>query len=164
MTHPRVTRPRFPPGYLEQPKRWLDWSVVETWLSEAVHYWLCTVSPDLSPHAVPLWGVWVRGKVYFDGSPATRHARNLTHNPRVVVHLESGERAVILSGWARAIERPETDLAEDLACAYRAKYAALGYAPEPTQWEAGGLFEVRPQTVLAWSQFTEDPTRFVFEA
>jgi hypothetical protein len=32
----------------------------------------------------------------------------------------------------------------------------------PDQWDNGGLFEVTPQTVLAWTKFTDDPTKFTF--
>jgi hypothetical protein len=37
----------------------------------------------------------------------------------------------------------------------------FGYAPNPSQWDEGGLFEVTPQKAFAWTNFTEDPTRFI---
>jgi nitroimidazol reductase NimA-like FMN-containing flavoprotein (pyridoxamine 5'-phosphate oxidase superfamily) len=137
---------------------------VEAQLQDAVHYWLCTVRADGRPHAVPKWAVWVEGKIYFDGSPETRHARNLALNPAVVIHLESGEQAVIVEGLARAIDKPAVELAGMVAAAYRRKYAGLGYAPKQTQWDAGGLFEIGPRVVLAWTKFTEDPTKFILSA
>jgi hypothetical protein len=79
----------------------------------------------------------------------------------VVIHLESGSDVVIVEGLARAADRPSTELAQRIAQAYASKYAALGYAPEPSTWDNGGLFEVEPHTVLAWTSFTEDPTKFV---
>jgi len=161
MPTPKVTRPHFPPGYVDRPTGHVPWAWVEKQLEDAVHYWLCTVRTDGRPHAVPKWAVWVDGMIYFDGSPETRHARNLTLNPAVVLHFESGEQAVIIEGSARAIQRPEVDLAANVAAAYRRKYAGLGYAPEPTQWDAGGLFEIVPSAILAWTKFTEDPTKFI---
>lgn len=163
MKEPKITRPQFPPGYLENPKSLLPWSHAEQRLSEALHYWLCTVRPDGRPHAVPKWAVYVQGKLYFDGSPETRHARNIAHNPQVVLHLESGEDVIIVEGVAKESGKPDAELAKQIAQAYAHKYADRGYTPEPNQWDEGGLFEIKPHTVIAWTQFTEDPTRFSLE-
>jgi len=164
MNIPKVSRPHFPPGYVENPTSLLSWSQVEPRLAGAVHYWLGTVRPDGRPHAVPKWAVWVDGCIYFDGSPETRHARNIAANPFVSLHLEDGSNVVILEGTARALLRPATSLAVKVARAYTEKYAALGYSPSPDQWDRGGLFEITPRLVLAWTKFTDDPTRFEFEA
>ena len=80
------------------------------------------------------------------------------------MHLESGERAVIVEGSARAIDRPPKELGLRLAGAYAGKYAELGYSPEPTQWDDGGLFEIVPRVILAWTKFSEDPTKFTLPA
>lgn len=162
MPDPVTVRPHFPPGYVDHPQGYVAWAWVEHQLREAIHYWLCTVRPDGRPHAIPKWAVYVDGRIYFDGSPETRHARNLATQSAVVLHLESGEQAVIVEGRGQAVHRPEAGLAATIAEAYRAKYAGLGYAPEPTQWDAGGLFVVVPTSVLAWTRFTDDPTKFVF--
>ena len=158
----RIVRPRFPDGYLEAPKSLLEWKTVEKRLTEAVNYWVCSVTPDGRPHAVPKWGVWVKGCFYFDGSSETKHARNLAANPAISVHLESGEQAVILNGKCQALACPDQHLAEQAAAEYRRKYSSLGYAPQPEQWNLGGLFEVTPLSVIAWTQFTENPTKFIF--
>lgn len=44
---------------------------------------------------------------------------------------------------------------------YTRKYKEFSYDPEPSQWDNGGLFEITPQTALAWTAFTDDPTKFV---
>jgi len=164
MAEPEVARPHFPPGYVDHPSGHVAWAWVEERLEQALHYWLCTVRPDGRPHAVPKWAVWVEGSIYFDGSPETRHARNLASQPSVVVHLENGEQAVIVEGQARAVDRPAAGLAAAVAEAYRRKYAGLGYAPDATQWDQGGLYVVVPAAVFAWTRFTEDPTKFVFRS
>jgi nitroimidazol reductase NimA-like FMN-containing flavoprotein (pyridoxamine 5'-phosphate oxidase superfamily) len=164
MKEPHFTRPHFPEGYLAAPKGFVAWSHVESRLSEARNYWLCTVQPNGHPHAVPKWGVWLDGKLYFDGSPETRHSRNIARNPSVAVHLESGDDVVVVDGTARAHPKPSPELGLQLANAYSAKYADFGYSPKPDQWDNGGLYEVTPTTVLAWTKFTEDPTKFTFEA
>jgi nitroimidazol reductase NimA-like FMN-containing flavoprotein (pyridoxamine 5'-phosphate oxidase superfamily) len=163
MADPKISRPHFPKGYLENPKGLLPWSHVEQRLSDALHYWLCTVRPDGRPHAVPKWAVYVDAKIYFDGSPETRHARNIAQNPQVVLHLESGEDVIIVEGTAKEYGKPAAELALQIAQAYAQKYADRGYAPEPDQWDEGGLFEITPHTVIAWTQFTDDPTRFTLE-
>lgn len=164
MQTPKITRPRFPRGYVEQPQIWLPWNHVVQRLTEAKNYWLCTVQPNGHPHVIPKWAVWVEDRIYFDGSPETRHARNIAENPHISLHLESGDDVVIVHGTARALSRPPAELAHKVANAYAIKYAAIGYAPEPDEWDAGGLFEIVPHTVLAWTQFTQDPTKFVLDA
>jgi hypothetical protein len=101
-------------------------------LNAARHYWLCSVRPDGRPHCVPRWCVYLDGRIYYDGSPETRHARNIMENPHVSLHLESGEQAIILEGTAAPAGKPSAELASSLAAAYRSKYAALGYTPAPT--------------------------------
>jgi len=163
MTPPRASRPRFPKGYVDKPKGFVPWSHVEQRLAEALNYWLCTVRPSGRPHSIPKWGVWLEGRIYLDGSPETRHSRNISENPYVSLHLESGDDVIIVEGTARPIARPSPPLASQVASAYTAKYGAKGYSPEPTQWDNGGLYEIIPRTVLAWTDFVDDPTKFVLE-
>jgi hypothetical protein len=158
----KILRPDFPKGYVENPKAMVPWSHVEQRLTSAINYWLCSVRPNGKPHAIPKWAVWVNDRVYFDGSPETRHARNIANNPYVSLHLESGDEVVILEGVAHSLSKPEPQLANEVAQAYTIKYAALGYAPQPDQWDGGGLFEIEPYKVLAWTKFTDDPTKFIF--
>ncbi len=161
MITPLVTRPHFPKGYVDNPSGLLTWEQVEARLAETRQYWLCSVRPNDRPHAIPVWGIWVNSHIYFDGSPETRHARNIALNPFVNLHLESGEKVVIMEGSAREI-RPGKELAIRIAQSYSAKYASLGYSPEPASWDGGGLFEIEPHVVIAWTSFMDDPTKFIF--
>jgi hypothetical protein len=162
MQPPKITRPDFPPGYVDSPKSEMTWESVAGQLREARHYWLCSVRPDGRPHCVPRWCVYLDGRIYYDGSPETRHARNIALNPQVALHLESGAQAVILEGRSAPAGKPSAGLAQALSAAYKAKYADLGYAPEPDQWDAGGLYVFTPRQCIAWTAFSEDPTKFVF--
>ena len=75
-------RPILPAGYglPSTSDGLLSWSDdIEPRLTASLHYWLATVRPDGTPHSVPRWGVWLDGRFYYDGSPLTRHARNLEH-------------------------------------------------------------------------------------
>ena len=69
MNQPRITRPRFPKGYVENPQALLPWSHVQQRLLEAKNYWLCSVRPFGRPHVVPKWGVWVEDKFYLMAVP-----------------------------------------------------------------------------------------------
>jgi hypothetical protein len=159
----KVSRPQFPKGYVDHPIATVEWETVAQRLADAKNYWLCSVRPNGHPHVVPRWGVFVEGVVYYDGSPETRHARNVAENPFTALHLESGDEAVIAEGTSRAVDKPEAGLAVKIAQAYCAKYTAFGYAPEPTQWDNGGLYAFTPRKILAWTKFMEDPTKFEFE-
>ncbi len=163
MKQPRVMRPFFPKGYIEKASTLLPWRHVVQRLTKAQNYWLCSVRPDGRPHTIPKWAVWVNNKIYFDGSPQTRHAKNIAQNPYVTLHLESGNDVVIVEGTCWAIEKPTSELGQKIAQAYTIKYAEIGYAPEPSQWDEGGLFEITPHIALAWTSFADDPTKFVFE-
>ncbi len=161
---PKVDRPVFPQGYgiPETEQDFLPWSHVEERLSGAKNYWVGTVHPEGRPQATPVWGVWLNGTLYIEGSRETRRARNMLHNPAVVVHLESGDDVIILEGTAHEIPNPDHTLGTELSQAYTSKYSSMGYAPEPDNWDGGGLFAVQPNVVLAWTQFPKDTTQFTF--
>lgn len=165
----KITRPKFPKGYVEKPISYLSWDRVAAHITDSKHYWLCSVRPPTPeapagrPHVVPRWAVFVDGKIYYDGSPETRHSRNLEINPHITVNLESGAEAIILEGTARAADKPSPELAQKLSAAYKNKYGDMGYAPEPDSWDQGGLFVFTPRQCIAWSKFNEDPTKFIFE-
>lgn len=163
MSTPKVTRPKFPKGYVDNPISEVSWEYVEKRLTDSINYWLCSVRPNGSPHVAPRWGVFLDGRFYYDGSPETRHARNLVGNPNVALHLESGSDVVILDGESHPAGKPSPELAQRLSQAYCAKYASEGYAPGPSQWDEGGLFIFTPRQCLAWTKFIEDPTKFIFE-
>jgi len=163
MIQPKVTRPYFPKGYVDNHESILSWNHVEQRLSDAINYWICSVRPDGRPHAIPIWAVFVNDKIYFDGSPETRHARNIDQNPYVVLHLENGSDVVIVEGEVAAVQNPSPEMGEDIAGKYSAKYAELGYSPELNQWDGGGLFEITVHMAMAWTEFNRDPTKFVFE-
>jgi hypothetical protein len=162
MTTPKVSRPQFPKGYVDNPASYVDWSWVAAQLTDSKNYWLCSVRPDGRPHVIPRWAVYVDGRIYYDGSPQTRHAQNIEKNSQVAVHLESGDQVVILEGTSTRAGKPDPELATRLVAAYRKKYAAQGYSPEPNQWDEGGLYVFTPSQCIAWTSFMEDPTKFVF--
>jgi hypothetical protein len=160
---PAAGRPFFPEGYgiPENNEGLLPWSIVDERMSAAKNYWIATATLQGRPAATPVWGAWVEGKLYFDGAPTTRRGRNITRNPQVVVHLESGDQVLILEGQAVILSgAPERWLAEILSREYTAKYGPLGYSPGPESWDGGGLFIFTPKTVMGWTKFPQDVTRW----
>ncbi len=103
---PRADRPNIPYG-IQGPKEGLGllpWSRAVDRLRASYVYWIGTAD-DRGPHAVPVWGVWLDGTLYFSNGENTRTGRALASNGRVAVHLESGEDAVMLEGGGGAHQR-----------------------------------------------------------
>jgi hypothetical protein len=168
VSEPEAGRPIIPEGYgvTTSLEGMLPWSWVEEALTRSRNYWIVTAGGSGWPHAAPVWGVWSDGALYFSTGRDSRKARNLSTNPRLVVHLESGDDAVILRGRARE--------ADDRAALVRADalYAAKYPNPDgdgfhlPT--EPGGpdpVFVLRPSVALAWREhdFPTSATRFSFD-
>ena len=158
MRTPHATRPMFPEGYgvPTDTADLLDWSVARAGLEQARNYWICTASRTGRPHATPLWGAWLESRLYFEGSPATRWGRNLTANPQVSVHLESGNQVVIVEGVVEDIDDVGRELAEQIADSFAAKYD--GYRSQNR-----GFFVLFPRSALAWTHFPVDATRWHFD-
>lgn len=162
---PLRDRPVMPKGYgvPETAEGLLAWDWAVERLEAARNYWFSTTRPDGRPHAMPAWAVWLDGALYFEGSPRTRRARNLAANPALTVHLESGDEVVILEGASEAAGVPARSLAERLAAAFMAKYAAsYDYRPAPEQWDNGGLWVLRPRVAFAWKDFPTSMTCWRF--
>jgi len=154
MTEPRATRARFPGyGISEDAEGLLPWSWAEERLAASRNYWIVTASPERGPHAMPVWGLWHRGGVVFSSGMGSRKARNLAADPRVVVHLESGDEAVVLEGRAETIE-PTAELLAEYAAKYQPVDAAIG------RW-----YLVRPRRAYTFRErdYPQSATRFDFE-
>jgi len=168
MNSPKISRPKLPKGYADNPVSFVDWEWVVEQLTNAENYWLSSVRPPSPgaqggrPHVVPRWGAFIDGKFYYDGSPETRHARNIMENPNVTLHLEDGYKAVIMEGTSSLAEKPTPEFATRLAEAISNKYSSQGYLPKPSQWDEGGLYVFTPRQCLAWTSFYENPTKFEF--
>lgn len=135
----------------------LEWSWADERLAGSRNYWVASTSPDGRPSVAPVWGVWVDGAVCFGASARSRKARNLERDPRVVVHLESGDEVVILHG---EVER--FVLNDAIADVYHAKY---DYRPNPEETSAEGWYGLRPRRALAWLErdYPKTATRFDFD-
>jgi PPOX class probable F420-dependent enzyme len=80
-------------------------SRVERRLQTEQNLWLATVRPNGAPHLVPIWFVWVAGKIYLCTAADSVKVRNLRQNPQVSIALEDGSQPVVVEGRAGVIEQ-----------------------------------------------------------
>jgi hypothetical protein len=89
---------------------------------------------------------------------SSRKGHNLTHNPAVSIHLESGDDVVILED--SAVEVSDSVTLATLDAASRQKYKMpLAIMPGETL-----LYAAHPQVVLAWTEknFPNNATRWAW--
>lgn len=167
LNEPEASRPWMPEGYISAKtgEGMLTWEHVTEVLKGALNYWIATTSADGRPHVRPVWGAWIDGVLYFDGSPETGWGRNIARDPRISVQVEVGEDAVIVEGVVVDIAQASDSLADRLAEEFGRKYSTrYRYTPEPDAWRERGLFSMRPRKVFAWAvdSFSTSPTRWLF--
>jgi pyridoxine/pyridoxamine 5'-phosphate oxidase len=145
-------------GIAKGPKGQLAWNDIERQLVKAKNYWVGTTRPDGRPHAMPVWGLWLDGVFYFSSDGSSRKARNIAANGWAVVHLESGDEAVIVEGQAQRVNNRAMFAKVDAA--YTRKYR-MGLSGIPGDV---GVFVVRPKVIFAWREkdFPKSATRWQF--
>ena len=154
-TPSRQDRPVMPIGYgVGDPKYGfepIEWSWVVDQLTDARNYWIATRRVSGHPHVVPVWGVWLRDAFHFFTDPESLKGRNIQRDPNAAVHLESGDRVVILEG---EFESCAAD--REVVSAYEAKYSiSPGEMPDD-------MFRLNASKILAWleSDFPKTATRW----
>lgn len=154
MNEPVASRPHIPGyGLPESTEGLLRWDQVEERLAESKHYWFATTSPGGKPHVNAIWGVWVNHTLYSGGGPDVRWAKNLKADPRIVVHLEDGEKAVIVEGSAQLTSEEDDEEVLAVKAAYKEKYDFDHPAP---------FWRITPELAFSWTDFAKDATRFRF--
>ena len=160
MSEPRITRPYMPaygvPASLEGARPW-NWG--EERVASSRNYYVATTRPDGRPHLMPVWAVWLDGRLYFSTGFEARKAKNLAANPYCVIATEGADEAVILEGTAaRTYDRDVIMAASKL---YKAKYG------EPMSEAIGGIWEVRPSKGFAFvsseAEFSAAATRWMWD-
>ncbi len=159
-----VGRPIMPSGYgiapLDAQATLIPWEHVSEQLRTKRNYWIGSTRPDGRPHAMPVWGVWLEPAVYFSTDPELRKGRNLAADPRVVVHLESGDDVVILEGRVEQVTDAALLKSADEAYFNKYEFHLAGDLAAP-----GLIYRLRPRSVLAWfeSSFPTTATRWTFD-
>lgn len=129
----------------------LTWSYVAKRMTETRNYWVCTIATNGDPHARPVWGVWVDDTLFFGGGPGTRWFKNVKANPRLTVHLEDGNQAIIFEGQASLVADNQA-LMTRIDDAYEAKYDMRHGPP---------IWQMYPDRIFAW-QSMDTVTKFTF--
>jgi Pyridoxamine 5'-phosphate oxidase len=157
---PSRDRPTFVESYgiKADGKGLVAWKDVCARLAKSRNYWIATSRADGRPHAMPVWGVWLDGALIFGTDRNSRKARNLQRQPVAIVHLESGDDAVILECAAREI----TDAAEiaTINAAYLKKYKMKLTDAPGTPY----VVAMKPRVAFAWQErnFPVSATRWSF--
>ena len=128
----------------------LCWPEVAARLAAARTYWLSTTVPGGAPHAAPVWGLVIESTLYLYSERRTRKARNLAVDPRLVVHLESGDDVVIVHGTAEDLGHPAQ--VPDVVTALAAKYTSQAdqrYLPDADP-DFDVIYAVRPRSAMMW--------------
>jgi len=163
---PISSRPDLPPSYgiLQSTKGsgLLSWSFVTERMERARNYWVGTTRSDAAPHVAPVWGIWSDGAFYFATDRRSRKGRNLALDPRVAVHLESGDEVVILEGVAEEVTA--LSALNQFADAYALKYQ-VRVEVTPGDLLTNAIFVVRTLVAFAWleSDYPGGATRWRFQ-
>ena len=91
---------------------------IEQRLQTEQNLWLATVRPDGTPHLVPIWFVWVAGKVYLCTGADSVKVRNLKQNPHVTLALEDGDHPLVIEGQAQPIWQAEAAVVDEFQRKY----------------------------------------------
>lgn len=164
MQPPVAGRP-FMPGYGVLPATegsgLIAWAEAERRLTVSHDYWCATVRPDGAPHVMPVWGVWLDGRLWFSSSLRSRKARNLAVEPRCTLTTDDAADPVVLEGVAERI--PDRAAIGAFLDAVNAKYDA-GLTPDFLDPAVNGSFAVRPVRAFALNHddFAGSPTRWSF--
>jgi pyridoxamine 5'-phosphate oxidase-like protein len=145
---PTASRP-YMPGYglPKGTKGLLPWRWAETRLARSHNYWLITVRPDSTPHAMLVWGIWVDGRFYFSTGRQSRKARNLAVNRACIVGTERADEAVVVEG--NAVEITDAARFKTLGVTYQRKYRPWKLDPS-----LGPVFEVEPRVIFGLREKT----------
>ncbi len=145
-------RPNIPIMVSRKKKSGLvSWDDINRWMELSQNYWINTIRENF-PHSRPVWGIWYENIFYFGGGSKTRNVENLLKNKNISVHTESGEKVVILEGYAEQFS--DEDLHQILGELYEKRYKM--FHPPP-------FWRVIPRKVFAWqmSDFVNTPTKFI---
>lgn len=156
---PRADRPHMPDyGITKGEDGQLEWSWAEERLTSSRNYWISTTRPDGRPHAMPVWGAWLDGSLYFSTAAGSTKARNLSRDPRCIATTEYAGEAVIVEGVAEIVT--DGDLLARFKAAYDPKY---DWDMDP---HSGPIYAVRPTVAFGFTEtadtFTKTATRWRF--
>jgi hypothetical protein len=110
---------------------------------------------------MPVWGVWLDGRLWFSSGGRARKARNLAADPRCTMTTDDAQNPVVLDGVAARVD--DADGISAFVVAMNAKYDA-GMTADFLDPAVNATFAVRPVRAIALTHddFTGSPTRWTF--
>jgi nitroimidazol reductase NimA-like FMN-containing flavoprotein (pyridoxamine 5'-phosphate oxidase superfamily) len=138
----------------------MSWAWVDEQMTRARNYWVCTVRADGRPHAAPVWAIWYEGVLYFSSSRLSVKGQNVARDPRVSIHLESGDDTVIFEGLLQELSDPA--LYTKVRVAYNTKYNMDAMTAIP---DANNItWYLQPLSAMSWREadFPNTATRWSF--
>lgn len=119
---------------------------------------VATVRPNGSPHVVPVWYEWDGTVLRFDTPPSFRKGKNLLHDPRLAVVIDSTQgglrySGVVLEGRATFVEDPAAAMviAERIYRRYLGAEGVLSATPQKMlHGSAHLIIELAPTRVVTW--------------
>jgi general stress protein 26 len=157
---PKLGRPHFDPSYgVTGDPEGASWPATEVKLEASRNYWISTTRADGGPHSKPVWGVWLDGALWFGTGDSSVTGRNLARDPRVSVHLESGDDVVMLDGVVEVVKGSAAPA--DVDAVYKQKYPM----PDEGDPEGAAWFRLSPRTALTWTEadFIKTAARWDFD-
>ena len=121
--------------------------------SESV-VWLSSVSPDGTPHLVPIWFSWDGETVLIASKPHAKKVANLRTNPSVMLALGEPEDDFdvgMVEGVAELLDEPaRVVLPASHLAKYRSEMAAIGLTADEFVATYSQVIRVRPTRFLPW--------------
>ena len=110
---------------------------------------------------MPVWGVWLGGRLWFSSAVGSRKVRNLAAEPRCTLTTDDARDPVVLEGVAERVV--DAGAIRTFLAAVNAKYGST-LTEEFLDPAVNATIAVRPVTVFALSgaDFTGSPTRWRF--
>lgn len=135
-------------------------TLIESVLAEPVLARLATTDPKtMQPHVVPVWFMWESGAIWISSFVSTRKIRELKHNPRGAVLVESKQEggkltAVLMEGKVELMTEPRP-LVKEIAYRIYIRYLGLEGVkePDPQSWlddPENLLIKLTPERIISW--------------
>jgi F420H(2)-dependent biliverdin reductase len=131
----------------QNPARWRS---LEARLGRELTIWMATVRPDGRPHLVPIWFVWLDGKVYVATGNDTRKFQNLRHNQNISLALPDATNVIILEGEAHVADRSTIEVVAEY---FFNKYEWDFRYDESATFR---LVEITPRRIMVWGDGHDD--------
>jgi len=125
---------------------------IEEFLGQANVAIVATVGADDQPHAVPTWYEWADGEIVFHTGVGTRKYRNICHNNRVSICVDSKTvpyKAVVVYGRAATEVATDDERTRRLAIRYLGEALGTRYA-DSLRGTRLVIVRVRPDRIISW--------------